>query len=361
VGRGKEKHGRWKGRVLPVTSERAVSLQRVANDIADVLRDSGFSVLEPMLYPDAVKFSQLRFNATYIVMAFDTVWATPFFYLGYRAKADGKRYVWYATVEGRVQRTPHDDWVFRELEFVANSKYTARKLGEAGVRVKGIVYHGVDVEEAFVHGALSGVVRKQLGFSESDFVVGYVAGAYSRKGHDVFSQAVKEVVKRDPSVKFAIVTQPQAAEHYADAPNTRVLTSFGQRGREWMWGFYHSLDLYAHPALAEGFGLPVLEALACGKPVVHADYEPLSEVTTPETSFRVPVVDIVYAQDAYHLRTGIDYEHHLYDPVEFAEAVLQAKDEVSKRREDLARACVERAEGFAKQKVYMEIARMLGG
>jgi len=65
-------------------------LRKVTMDIADVLRENGFSVLEPMLYPDAVKFSQLKFQATYIVMAFDTIWATPFFYLGYRAKADGK-------------------------------------------------------------------------------------------------------------------------------------------------------------------------------------------------------------------------------------------------------------------------------
>lgn len=347
-------------RVLPVAPERAVSLRRVAEDVADVLRGAGFSVLEPMLQPDAAKFAQLRFDATYIVMAFDTVWAIPFFYLGYRARADGKRYVWYATVEGRVRRTAYEDWVFRELEFVANSRYTARKLGEAGARVRAIVHHGVDAQEAFVQGALGPVVRRQLGFSEGDFVVGYVAGAYSRKGHDLLAQAIKEVAKRDPSIKFVIVTQPQAAGEYAGAPNTLVLTSFGQRDRRWVWGFYHAIDLYAHAALAEGFGLPVLEALACGKPVVHADYEPLSEVTTPETSFRVPVFDVAYADDAYHLKTGIEYEHHLYDPADFAEAILQAKDEVLRRRDELARACVEKAREFDKQKTYMEIARMLG-
>ena len=344
---------------MPVTSERAVSLRRVAEDVADVLREKGFMVLEPMLYPDAVKFSQQRFNATYIVMAFDTIWAVPFFYLGYRAKADGKQYVWYATAEGKVVRTGHEDWVFRELEFVANSKYTARKLGEVGARVRGVVYHGVDTQEAFIYGAWGSGVRKTLGFSESDFVVGYVAGAYARKGHDLLAEAIREVVKRDPSVKFAVVTQPQAAQFYADCPSTVVLTSFGEKPREWVWGFYHAVDLYAHAALAEGFGLPVLEALACGRPVAHADYEPLSEITTPETSFRVPVRDVVYADDPFHLKTGIRYEHHLYDPTEFAEAILQAKDEVLKRRGELAQACFERAKTFEKRKVYSDIARML--
>jgi glycosyltransferase involved in cell wall biosynthesis len=103
----------------------------------------------------------------------------------------------------------------------------------------------------------------------------------------------------------------------------------------------------------------VLEALACGKPVVHADYEPLSEITTPETSFRVPVIDVEYAHDAMHLRTGILYEHHLYDPSEFADAILQAKDEIRKRRGEPAQVCFERAKAFEKRKVYSDIARML--
>ncbi|MCC6050628.1 MAG: glycosyltransferase [Thermofilum sp.] len=346
-------------RVLPVTSERSVSLQKVTMDVADVLRESGFSVMEPMLYPDAVRFSQLRFQATYIVMAFDMVWAVPFFYLGYRAKADGKKYVFYTTVEGKVLRTPHEDWVFRELEFVAVSRYVAGKLVEAGARVKGVVYHGVDTQEAFILGSWGPRVRRSLGFSESDFVVGYLAGAYSRKGHDQFAEVIRLVAQRDPSIKFVIVTQPQAQQFYAGCPNTLVLTNFGQRGKEWVWGFYHALDLYAHPALAEGFGLPVLEALASGRAVVHANYEPLSEITTPETSFRVPVIDVQYAHDAMHLSTGILYEHHLYDPQEFAETILQAKDEVLRRRKELAQLCFDRARLFEKSNVYSAIARML--
>jgi len=346
-------------RILPVTSERAVSLRRVTEDIADVLRDQGHTVLEPMFYPDAAKFQQLRFQATYIVMTFDTVWATPFFYLGYRAKANGKRYVFYTTVEGKIQRSPHEDWVLRELEFTAASNYVAGKLMEAGARVRGVVYHGVDTEEAYISSGWGPKIREALGFSKDDFLVGYVAGAYSRKGHDVFAEVIKLVVKHDPAVKFVILTQPQAQQFYAGCPNTLVQTSFGEKDRKWMYGFYGALDLYAHPALAEGFGLPVLEALATGRPVVHADYDPLSEITTKETSFRVPVTGVEYAQDAMHLATGILYEHHLYDPQEFADAIIQAKEEVQRRRDELYRLCIQRAREFSKHKVYNAIARML--
>ena len=41
---------------------------------------------------------------------------------------------------------------------------------------------------------------------------------------------------------------------------------------------YHAADLYVHPSLYEGFGLPVLEAMASGTPVLASDRSSLPEV-----------------------------------------------------------------------------------
>jgi glycosyltransferase involved in cell wall biosynthesis len=41
---------------------------------------------------------------------------------------------------------------------------------------------------------------------------------------------------------------------------------------------YNGADLFAFPSLYEGFGLPVLEAMACGTPVITSNVSSLPEV-----------------------------------------------------------------------------------
>ncbi len=51
-------------------------------------------------------------------------------------------------------------------------------------------------------------------------------------------------------------------------------------------GLYNACDLYVFPSLYEGFGLPALEAMACGAPVIGADASSLPEVIGyPEAMF----------------------------------------------------------------------------
>ncbi len=68
-----------------------------------------------------------------------------------------------------------------------------------------------------------------------------------------------------------------------------VLPGYIPAGDLPLW--YNSAEVFIYPSVFEGFGLPVLEAMACGTPVIVADTSSLPEVVG-EAGMRVPPHDV---------------------------------------------------------------------
>jgi glycosyltransferase involved in cell wall biosynthesis len=102
--------------------------------------------------------------------------------------------------------------------------------------------------------------------------------------------------------------------------------------------FYRLARVFAFPSLYEGFGLPPLEAMACGTPVVTSNVSSLPEVAGGAALLVDP-----------------------YDPVSIADGMMQALSDESLRR-DLIQRGLARAREFswtdsvtAIHRIYMEV------
>jgi len=338
-----------------VTSDRSVSLQKVTYDIKDVLEYHREDVKRVILSPNLDPYLYIDLDVVIVVMTFDPIWCKGYFLIAWNMRNRGDVGLVYTTTEGIPIRHEGDKWIYRDLDFIANSRFTKRMLEKVGARVKTIIYHGIDVKKYYNLDYFGKVMRKKLGFSENDFIALYIAGAYLRKGHDMYAEVIKYVQQKDKDIKFVILTQEDASKYYEGLENAYVLTDFGKLDEMTIISLYHMCNLYVHPALSEGFGLPVLEALACGKPVVHADYEPLSEITSPRTSFRVPVLGTTTATEV----GGIIYTLHIYDPQEFGDMIIQAKESILKEKEDYKMLCYARARKFDRLETYKKFIKLI--
>lgn len=100
-------------------------------------------------------------------------------------------------------------------------------------------------------------------------------------------------LERDLPHELVIVGQPRRGEPEVQAA-MRLLGDAGRvrrlRGisRETLRALYCGAELFVFPTLFEGFGLPVIEAMACGAPVACSDIPTLREVAGEAAEFFDP-------------------------------------------------------------------------
>jgi glycosyltransferase involved in cell wall biosynthesis len=134
-----------------------------------------------------------------------------------------------------------------------------------------------------INAAQSERTKKRLGV-EDGFLL-FVGTIEPRKNLRVLMQAFKEVSRAtDARTQLVIagkkgwLTDDLFAELKASGVAERVLFT-GYLPDEDLCALYSSCTAFVYPSLYEGFGLPPLEAMACGAPVIASRIPSLSEVT----------------------------------------------------------------------------------
>jgi predicted O-linked N-acetylglucosamine transferase (SPINDLY family)/glycosyltransferase involved in cell wall biosynthesis len=170
---------------------------------------------------------------------------------------------------------------------VTPSSWSRGKLIESGMRADRVVVvpHGVDGK---VFRRLSDeerrVVRGQLGCEPGDFVFLNIGGAFWNKGIDLVMMAFAELRREFPRAKLvlkdnralyrrSVETIMHEVERlrpglFTEEVIRSIVTLPGTLTMDELRLVYGAADLYVSPYRAEGFNLPVLEAMACGTRVV---------------------------------------------------------------------------------------------
>jgi len=167
---------------------------------------------------------------------------------------------------------------------VAMSKHGLRAMEASGLKP---VYapHGVDMSTLRPDAEARQAFRDGFGWDDETFVIGSVGLNYrdDRKGFIPLMQAFKAFHERHPKSRLYIHTD--AGLKGGDTiPFARIAMSLGIGDavawpdqmsyylnlidEDWLRAIYNGMDVFCLPTRGEGFGIPTIDAQACGTPVI---------------------------------------------------------------------------------------------
>lgn len=179
---------------------------------------------------------------------------------------------------------------------------------------EGFIYSGADPDRVLVvpHGVNPQIyrplpsderrkLRQKLGWS--DYFIFFNSGVMwnQRQGVDGLLKAFAQVVDRYPEARLVLKGRDhifpsrqevlQAKNALTDSElekvKPRVIYMGGNLSSSQVAELYQAADVYVSPYLAEGFNLPVLEAAACGLPVICSQGGPTDDFTHPDFTWGI--------------------------------------------------------------------------
>lgn len=209
----------------------------------------------------------------------------------------------YGRIAGFIARVPvmvHTDhgqglWMkWRQISYEKFAlKFTALRIAVSGdiARIQHkrenvpyeklrVIQNGVDTDKFGLDDNLRDRLRSELGFDEGAFVVGTVARLVPEKALHVLIESVAILAKSVPNVRLVIVGDGPMMSFLRKSMDDFAISNqvlfLGPRTD--IPSLLSAFDAYAISSVHEGLPVALLEAMACGKPIVSTRAGGISEV-----------------------------------------------------------------------------------
>jgi len=209
-----------------------------------------------------------------------------------------------------------------QIKIVAVSNFVKQMLEESGIRVAGVVHHGLDVNDHRVNVQFHKTLKKRL---KDKNIILTVAANDPRKGLDRLLSAYRFVEHEVPN--SFLILHSKSTGYY----NLKKTARGFNINRLWLTNLYGKLtstrlnalykicNIYVQPSYSEGFGLPILEAFRFNKPAIAVDAPPFNEIIKQnKTGILVPSTGFAW----YNYKDMILFKMHRYEVEDMTSAMV---------------------------------------
>lgn len=120
------------------------------------------------------------------------------------------------------------------------------------------------------------LIKKRLGIDQEDKILITTNRMEPIKGMEYFIKSIPTILVNHPNVSICIVgdgSQEKKLKQWVDSQkiNSKKIFFLGRKENKEVKELVAASDIYVQPSLMEGCSIAIIEAMACGKPVVACD------------------------------------------------------------------------------------------
>jgi glycosyltransferase involved in cell wall biosynthesis len=182
-----------------------------------------------------------------------------------------------------------------DVQTIAMSRFGEQRLQSAGVDTVGYIPHAVDTTIFSPQRPQRNLIRAGLKLPADAFVVGMVAAnqgfpsrksfpqvfeafaEFRRRHNDAMLYLHADVLGRNHGVNLVELGKACGIPETALATSDQIMLHLGIP-QELVAGVFNAFDVLCMPSMGEGFGIPLIEAQACGIPVITTDWTAMAEL-----------------------------------------------------------------------------------